>query len=231
MYSEPLRILMSIVALVLLIACANVATLLLARASARRRELSTRLALGASRGRLIRQLLTESLLLSFGGGAVGMALAWWGVKAVPLIVPIHSEVKIQPDLLVLALTLGISVIAGIGFGLAPSLRFSRWDPKNGIAAHSLKFGMSRMNPAHAFVVLQVALSSVLLMGAGLLTHSLFNLESQDFGYKQENLLLIRTDPAWPDISPPSCRRCIAGCKTAFPRCRELSQPALQSSVL
>jgi predicted permease len=201
LYSEPLHILMAIVVLVLLIACANVATLLLARAAARRQELSTRLTLGASRWRLVRQLLTESLLLSLGGGAIGMALAWWGVKALTLLVRINPQVTVQPDILVLAFTAGISLLAGIGFGLAPALRFSRWDGKNGIAARSLKFGMSRLNPAHAFLVLQLALSSVLLVGASLLMHSLLNLEDQNFGYRQENLLLIRTDPRLAGYQP------------------------------
>ncbi len=192
-YSEPLHILMAVVALVLLIACANVATLLLARASARRQELLTRLALGASRTRLIRQLLTESILLGLFGGAAGVALAWWGVKVLVVMVRVNSVVTVRPNLLVLWFTLGISILAGIGFGLVPALRSGRIAWRVSVKRSS-GFGLWRFNPAHALVALQVAVSSILLVGAGLLTHSLFVLEHQDLGFRAENLLTLRTDP-------------------------------------
>jgi len=200
-YSKPLHVLMAIVGLVLLIACANVATLLLAHTSARRQELSTRLALGASRTRLIRQLLTESLLLAVGGAILGAALAWWGVKALALLVQLNKQVTVQPDFLVLFFTLGISLAAGIIFGLIPALRFTRWDRNGDLAARSAKFGLSGLNPMHVCLVLQVALSAVLLVGAGLLTHSLLNLENQNFGYIRDNLLLVKTDPMLAGYKP------------------------------
>jgi len=192
-YSEPLHILMAVVALVLLIACANVATLLLARASARRQELLTRLALGASRTRLIRQLLTESILLGLLGGAAGVAVAWWGVKGLMVIIKVNSVVTVKPNFLILCFTLGISILTGIVFGLVPALRSGRiaWRVS---AKSSSGFGLWRLNPGHALVVLQVAVSSVLLVGAGLLMHSLFVLEHQDLGFKPENILTVRTDP-------------------------------------
>ncbi|MGA8593972.1 MAG: ABC transporter permease [Bryobacteraceae bacterium] len=200
-YSQPLHILMTIVSLVLLIACANLAALLLARASARHQEFCARLALGASRSRLVRQLLTESVLLSVFGGAAGVAFAWWGVKALVAMVGVSSVVKVRPDFLVLSFTFAISILTGIGFGLVPALRAGGLERNLGSSVRSAQSGRSRFNPAHAFLIVQIALSSVLLVGAGLLTHSLVNLEYQDLGFNRENVLSVRTDPRLAGYQP------------------------------
>ncbi|MDQ2773977.1 MAG: ABC transporter permease [Acidobacteriota bacterium] len=190
LYSEPLHVLMAVVGIVLLIACANVATLLLARASARRGEFLARLALGASRGRLIRQVLTESVLLSAMGGVAGAGFAWWSVRILVVLLHVDSVVKVRPDAAVLLFMVGISLLTGMLFGILPAVRFSRMDPR---AGNLEVFRKSRFGSAYGLVILQVALSLVLLVGAGLLAHSLLALEQQDPGFKRQNLLLVKTD--------------------------------------
>lgn len=193
LYSKPLHILMAVVAVVLLIACANVATLLLARASARRQEFLARLALGASRLRLLRQVLTESILLSVLGGLAGAGFAWWSVKLLVLLLHVNPVVKVRPDPIVLGFTVALSVLTGILFGIFPALKFSGLEPRPGNISKPAAIGKWRFGIAHGLIALQVALSLILLLGAGLLTHSLLTLERQNIGFRRDNVLVIRTD--------------------------------------
>ena len=188
-FSRPLLILMGMVGMVLLIACANVANLLLARATTRRQEIGVRLSLGAPRSRLIRQLLTESLLLSSLGGVLGLALAWWGSRI--LVTFISSarnpiELNLSPDLRVLCFAAGACIVTGLLFGLMPALRATRVD-----LTPSLKRGArAGLGGGKMLVVAQAALSVVLLFGAGLFVRTLVNLESLNTGFDKENLLLF-----------------------------------------
>jgi FtsX-like permease family protein/MacB-like protein len=158
-YSKPLSVLMAVVALVLLIACANIATLLLARASARRQEFTCRLALGAPPTRVLRQVLTESILLALIGGLAGTVFAWWSVKTLVLLQHFDPVVKVEPDPAVLAFTLVLSIVTGILFGIVPAWRFSRLDPRVGNATnvswHTRRFGSTqpslRCRPRSRFV--------------------------------------------------------------------------------
>ena len=126
LYSEPLHILMAVVGVVLLIACANIATLLLARGSARHQEFLARLALGASHQRLLRQVLTENILLSLMGGLAGAGFAWWSVRGLILLLDVDPVVKVRPEPTVLAFTLAISLFTGVLFGIIPAIRLSGW---------------------------------------------------------------------------------------------------------
>ncbi len=194
-YSEPLHILMAAVGLVLLIACANIATLLLARAGARRKEMGVRLAIGATRARLIRQFLTESLLLALSGGALGIVLAQWGSRLLLLTMAGRSQaigLDLRPDATVLAFSIAISAITGILFGLAPAFRATKVDPahlKQGSGAAAGRFTLAKI-----LVAAQVALSVTLLFGASLFVRTLQKLENQDLGFNRHNLLLFALDP-------------------------------------
>jgi predicted permease len=196
-YRLSLGILMAVVGLVLLIACANVATLLMSRASARRREIAVRLALGASRARLIRQLLTESVLLSVLGGALGCLLAYWGKDSLLSLRPwggSELQLDLTIDLHVLGFTAAVSLLTGILFGLAPAFRATRTDltaalKDNGRGVIGGRFGLSK-----ALVIAQVAMSLLLLIGAGLFIRTLQNLHSVGLGFNPQHLLLFRVDP-------------------------------------
>jgi predicted permease len=203
LYSQPLHILLYVVALVLLIACANVGNLLLSRAAARRTEISVRLAMGASRGRLIRQLLTESLLLAILGAACGILLALWAVHGLMLLVAKTSPMQPHLNLPVLGFTVGVTLIAGLLFGLAPALYAGRTDlvtalkaGGRSVAGQQKKFGASQV-----LVIAQIALSLVLIMGANLLARSLLNLEHVSLGFDQDHVILARINPRLAGYKP------------------------------
>jgi predicted permease len=196
-YSQPLNILMGAVAMVLLIACANLANFLLARAAAREREISTRLALGATRGRIMRQILTEALLLSVCGGALGLVLAFWGTRTLISFVvggAAHTPLAASPDLAVLGFTIAIALVTGILFGIVPAVRISKIgtaSAMNASARTAVSSGgrSGRLLPK-VLVTAQVMVSLVLLAGAGLLVRTLRNLQNQDFGFDRHHLLLV-----------------------------------------
>jgi len=194
---KPLLILLGAVGLVLLIACANVANLLLARAAARKKEIALRVGLGASRWRVARQLLTESLLLSLIGGASGLLLAWWGTRALlalspPELMDLRSTGVNVP---VLLFTFALSLISGITFGLAPALEATRFDLNEPLkeSGRGVIGGTRAQRVRSLFVVAQVALALVLLIGAGLLMKSLSRLESVDPGFQADHLLTMRVN--------------------------------------
>lgn len=201
-YSKPLQMLMAIVGMVLLIACANVGSLLLSRAAARRAEISLRMALGATRRRIIRQLFTESMILAIGGGICGVILSHWGVKLlVSLVIP-DSPLDTRPDLAVLSFTTGVSMVAGLLFGLMPAVRASRSDLASAMKEKTRTgSGRLRLNLSSALVVVQVALSMVLLTGAGLFARSLLNLQTDNVGFNRSNVLLIGVDPRLAGYKP------------------------------
>jgi predicted permease len=192
-YSQALRMLMVIVALVLLIACANVGNLLLSRAAARQAEISLRQALGASRGRLMRQLLTESLLLAFIGGVFGILLAQWGVSLLVTRVAATTPLDVKPDASILLFTLAISLVSGVVFGIAPALRATKADLTSALKEKSAQGRKHRFNLGSVLVVVQVAVSLILLVGAGLFARSLMKLQQEDLGFNRDNVLLASVD--------------------------------------
>jgi predicted permease len=193
-FGKPLTVLMAVVALVLLIACANLAGLLLARATARRREIAVRLALGASRGRLVRQLLTEGLALAVAGGALGLLVASWSATALVKFLD-GTTLDVALDLRVLGFAFGASVITGLLFGAAPAMRAARQSvaaPLKGepaLAARGRGFELRNL-----LVSAQVALSLTLMVGAGLFIRTLGDLKNIDPGFHAERVLLVSFDP-------------------------------------
>jgi predicted permease len=201
-YSTVLYILMSAVGFVLLIACANVAGLTLARSTARQREMAVRIALGGGRWRIARQLLTESVMLSLAGGALGMLLAQWGVRALQALFTTGSDQPfpfvVAPDWRVFAFTLAASVFTGLLFGIAPALCGTQVDlapALQGGASTSQAVASRGLHLRGALVVAQVALSILVLVGAGLLVRTLQDLRAVDPGFDTHNVLLFEINPS------------------------------------
>ena len=197
-YVRAAGLLLALVGAVLLIACANLANLLLARSAGRRPEMAVRLSLGSSRGRLVRQLLTESLLLVLAGGLAGLLLAAWARRLVPLLGSpyLPDALEIPIDGRVLAFTLGLSVLTGLLFGLAPALRAGRADLAAGLGARAREEApgkLGRFGFQGLLVALQVALSLIALAGAAAFLRSLANARSIDPGFDHERLLVLSFD--------------------------------------
>ena len=198
-FSDPLILLMTMVGVVLLIACANIANLMLARASGREREIGVRLALGAPRRRLIRQLLTESFLVAGMGGVLGIALSVVGARLLLALVSTGVDelgLQVPVDYHVLIFTAGISLLTGLVFGLAPAVRGTRLDINRTLAANARDSiaGRGRVRTGRILVVVQVALSLILLMGGALFLRSLHNMLAQKLGYDRDHLLMVTVDP-------------------------------------
>ena len=199
--STPLWVLMATTGMVLLIACANIANLLLARATGRQKEIAVRLAMGATRGRIVVQLLIETLSLSTLGGALGLALAFWADKALMAIyLPSDANglnISTTPDLRILLFTLGVTVLTGIVFGLAPALQATRPDVGRTLKdqAGAMVGGGGHGRLRNALVVTQVAVSLLLLIGAGLFLRSLKNLSNLGPGFSAERLVGFNIDPS------------------------------------
>ncbi|HXB69679.1 MAG TPA: ABC transporter permease [Candidatus Acidoferrales bacterium] len=200
-YSQPLYVLMTLVALILALACANVANLLLARAAARRREMALRLSVGAGRFRIVRQLLTESVLLASMGGVLGVLFAIWGIRFLTLLLAngrANFTLRAELNWHVLGAAAALSLLTGVLFGLAPAMQSTRVDVISALketragqpgARHSFR-GVSI---SHALMVCQIAISLLMLVAAGLFVRTLSNLQSIELGFNRENVLLFQLD--------------------------------------
>ena len=209
-FGQPLKFLMVLVGLVLLIACANVANLLLARGAARQKEFAMRLAIGAGRARLIRQLLTESLILAALGAIAGVGVSFWAQTLLVRMVSgstaaVHLD--LHPDWKVLAFTAGVTVLTAILFGLVPAIQLTRFDLTPALKSTSQQIKTEsipvRFSMAKLLVVAQVAVSLILLVAAGLFVRSLVRLSQVNLGYNRENLLLFRVDAAGAGYKGPA----------------------------
>ncbi|MBW8747185.1 MAG: ABC transporter permease [Acidobacteria bacterium] len=197
-FAKPSYMLLSLSGLVLLLACVNLANLLLARVAAREREVSTRLALGAGRAHIVRQMLTESLLLSSLGGAAGLLVGYLGRNLIPhLLAKSWSPERIQLDFdgRVIAFTVGVSLATGILFGLAPAWQATRTNVNSGLkdTTHAT-YSRQKMGLGKGLVIFQIALSAILLIGAGLFVRTLVNLNHTPLGFRPDNILLFRLAP-------------------------------------
>src|SRR5439155_12457522 len=198
-YSQPLFVLLIMVGLILAIACANIANLLLARAAARKREMAVRLSMGAGRFRVVRQLLTASLLLASIGGALGVLFAVWGIRFLTVLLANGREnFTLHPDLNwhVLGAAVALSMITGLLFGLAPALQSTRVDVMPALKATragqpSSQHSFRRAGLSRVLVVSQIAISLLMLVAAGLFVRTLSNLQSIQLGFNREDLLLFQ----------------------------------------
>jgi predicted permease len=197
-YRQPLLILMTVVGLTLLMACANLAGLLMARATTRRKEIALRLALGAGRRRLVWQLLVEGALLSLAGAAAGLLLAFWGVDALLAMVssgPGAILLQVRPDARILGFTAAISLLTTLLFGLAPALRATRLNLAHAMKEDTpLERGNRRFGPVRTLVAAQIAVALLLLAGATLFTRSLANLRAIPLGFNPKNVVLFGLAP-------------------------------------
>jgi predicted permease len=193
-FSKPLAVLGAVVGLVLLIACANVANLLLARAASRRKEIAIRVAIGAGRWRLISQLVTEAVILAVIGGLAGLAFAYWSVKVLLSLLPTGTfplDLHLTPDVRLLAFSFAVSLVTGLICGIVPALKATRPDVVSALKSDFTE-RFARLDLRKALVIVQVALSLLLLVGAGLFVRSLENLRDLDPGFVRENVLMVET---------------------------------------
>jgi len=230
-FSTALVVLMCMVGLVLLIACANVANLLIARGFLRQREIAVRLSLGASRRQLVRQLLVESLVLSFIGGVAGLAISMVLTRGLLALIPVEGSpllISARPDLRILSFTLVLTFATGIIFGLLPALRASRPDPWTTLkdTVGSIAGGTGSLFLRKGLVTLQVALSFLLLFGAGLFVRSLQNLRTTDTGVELDNLVTFQLSP---DLSGYTAQRTVQFYDALLARLR--SSPGVKSAAL
>lgn len=230
MYAKPIYFLLALAGLVLLIACANLANLLLARSSTRQREMSLRLAMGASRFRVMRQVLTEAMLLALLGGATGLLLGFWGRNIIPNLFDDSwhsSRIDSQMDWRVFVFAFAITAITGLLFGLAPAWRCTRADVNSGLK-ESGRMSTSRPKAllGKALVAFQVSISLLLLIGAGLFVRTLINLRTTTIGFNPEHILLF-------DLQPPRSRYSAQQSILLFERLAEKMSalPGVQSATL
>jgi predicted permease len=232
-YSKPLYVLLMMVALILAIACANIANLLLAKAAARRREMAVRLSLGASRFRVVRQLLTESLMLASLGGAVGVLFAIWSMRSLTLLLsngqpdfPLRAAMNWH----VLGVTAALSILCGILFGVAPALQSTR--PGVMPALKSGRAGGPRRRAQHVLVVAQIATSFVILVAAGLFVGTLNKLHSVPLGYARDNILLFSLNARQAGHRDPEIAAFYADLRRRFESIPGVSSATLsQSSIV
>ncbi len=234
-YSKPLYVLLAMVGLILAITCANIANLLLARATARRREMAVRLSLGAGRFRVVRQLLTESVMLASLGGAFGILFAIWGVRSLTFLFSkgqenftLHAELNWQ----VLGMTAALSVVCGLLFGLVPAIQATRADVLPELKNGSGGGGGPRRRTQNVLVIAQIAMSFLILAAAGLFVQTLDKLHSVQLGYARENILLFSLNARQAGHREPEIATFYADLRKRFESIPGVSSATLaQSSII